>query len=206
MTRSDTRNTFSSRRAGGSRTFRKRILVVCEGRVTEVQYLSRLRQRKKLTAAVVLKSGVGDPMKMVRFAKEQREMEADDPYDEVWCVFDTESPEPHPQLNDALTFAERNRINVGRSNPCFELWILIHLQNETSYLSTRDAQSKFTALGLSKSGKDLTEAGFVKLERGIADACERATALAVAHARDERLPPEDNPSSGVSSLISKLIG
>ena len=46
-------------------------------------------------------------------------------YDSVWCVFDVDD---HPNLPDAQQMARDNRIDLAISNPCFELWLLLHFR------------------------------------------------------------------------------
>lgn len=43
--------------------------------------------------------------------------------DEVWAVFDRDI---HPKFDEAIQRCESNGIGVGRSNPCFELWLILH--------------------------------------------------------------------------------
>ena len=44
-------------------------------------------------------------------------------YDSVWAVFDVDA---HPNLQQAIELADRHGIQIGLSNPCFELWALIN--------------------------------------------------------------------------------
>ncbi len=46
-------------------------------------------------------------------------------FDEVWCVYDVDR---HPSLNDAGQLARANGIELAISNPCFELWLLLHFR------------------------------------------------------------------------------
>lgn len=46
-------------------------------------------------------------------------------YDHIWCVFDIDE---HPFVPEARQQARDNRIDVAVSNPCFELWLLLHFQ------------------------------------------------------------------------------
>ncbi|HAO2891983.1 TPA: RloB domain-containing protein, partial [Escherichia coli] len=43
--------------------------------------------------------------------------------DEVWAVFDRDE---HPYFQDAVNLCERHNVNVARSNPCFEVWLILH--------------------------------------------------------------------------------
>jgi hypothetical protein len=50
--------------------------------------------------------------------------------DEVWCVFDVDE---HPKLAEARDQANANGIQLAVSNPCFELWLLLHFQEHRAH-------------------------------------------------------------------------
>ena len=41
----------------------------------------------------------------------------------------------HPRFEEAVAFCQQRGIHVGRSNPCFELWLVLH---EKDYDRTED--------------------------------------------------------------------
>lgn len=43
--------------------------------------------------------------------------------DVVWAVFDRDE---HPNYCEAINLCEKHGIGVARSNPCFELWLILH--------------------------------------------------------------------------------
>lgn len=43
--------------------------------------------------------------------------------DEVWAVFDRDE---HPNFDFAVNRCREGKVRVARSNPCFELWLLLH--------------------------------------------------------------------------------
>lgn len=43
--------------------------------------------------------------------------------DQVWAVFDKDE---HPGFEDAVASCEANGVAVARSNPCFEVWLVLH--------------------------------------------------------------------------------
>ncbi len=88
-----------------------------------------------------------DPKGLVELAKAQRDharraakREKDDSllYDEVWCVFDVDR---HTRLPDAIQQASAVSIDLAISNPCFELWLLIHFRDQWAYIDGDHAQS-----------------------------------------------------------------
>jgi hypothetical protein len=72
----------------------------------------------------------------VQLSKEARQdarRERDDflKYDEVWCVFDRDE---HPLVPEAKQQAFDNEFHVAFSNPCFELWLLLHFQDQRAFI------------------------------------------------------------------------
>jgi hypothetical protein len=112
------------------------ILVVCEGKKTEPQYLTgfwKAARNPRVRISVRPEGGV--PMTLVeatKQAKEEAEREArkeDDEnlaFDATWCVFDVDA---HPNLPAARQMARDNGIDLAISNPCFELWLLLHFRD-----------------------------------------------------------------------------
>jgi hypothetical protein len=122
--------------------------------------------------------------------------------DQYWCVFDVESPKPkqHPHLVRACDKARANQVHVAISNPCFELWLVLHLRDQTAHLSTDDAVRLRASLDGSR-GKHLEPATFVPRWR---QASHRARSLRTRHRRDGTVFPEDNPSSSVDLLLAQI--
>lgn len=138
---------YSLRRRPSRLEPRPRILIVCEGTQTEPTYFEGLKKEEavRLVEIVVEDSG-GVPKTLVaRAAKLKRDAEKlskrrrDNTlrYDEVWCVFDIDA---HPGVSEAKIQARDNGIALAISNPCFELWILLHFQDQTAHIERSDAQ------------------------------------------------------------------
>ncbi|MGW2841498.1 RloB family protein [Streptomyces sp. NPDC001493] len=153
------------RRTKGVREEQRRFLIYCEGERTEDQYFKGLKaELRALPVTIQLGGGYGEPKSLVRDAIAHKERAARSPadrctpYDEVWCVIDVEAPVPHPALPEALLLARRNGIEVALSNPCFELWLLLHFQDASGYLTSKQAQlalEKLGACGYSSTRKHL---------------------------------------------------
>lgn len=188
-----------------SRAPHKRILVFCEGQNTEPQYLSGFKRwcRNPLVD-VVVSPGHGVPLTLVRRAKEakleaerQAARERDDnvAYDEVWCVFDTDE---HPNLGEACTMARDNGIEVALSNPCFELWLLLHFRDNPGLQGREDIADKLKK-HVSRYDKHID---FAQYQPGYDSAVERARRLD----SDARAAGEDgrNPTTGVYRLTESV--
>lgn len=140
------RHTKPLRRGYGQRGERQRFLIYCEGELTEITYFKGVRRELRAsTVRLEIVAGRGEPYGLVEKAVDHQRRaprsEADgfESYDQVWCVFDVEAPQPHARLDAALALARRNRVHCAISNPCFELWLLLHFQDQTGYLTTVDA-------------------------------------------------------------------
>jgi hypothetical protein len=109
--------------------------VVCEGKVTEPSYIQGfVRETRNATVEVRIHGEHGDPRKLVEMAKHKRDeakarakREKDDnlAYDEVWCAFDRDQ---HERFEDACQMARDNQLELAVSNPCVELWLLLHFR------------------------------------------------------------------------------
>ncbi|MFG2307511.1 RloB family protein [Streptomyces sp. NPDC048566] len=136
------------KRSGSSRSEQRRFLIYCEGACTEDQYFKGLKQElKSLPVTICLGGDHGEPKSLVRAAikhKERAARSAADrhtPYDEVWCVVDVEAPIAHPSLDEAVKLAREAGISIALSNPCFELWLLLHLRGVSAYQTSASVQA-----------------------------------------------------------------
>ena len=122
--------------------------------------------------------------------------------DEYWCLYDVEAPDPHPNLDRARDLAQAHQIRTAVSNPCFEIWFLLHFKAHTRWESTDDA-IKLREQEDGSTGKEVDGALYMP---------ERWTAVANArdlrdkHIDDQTVFPHDNPSSGVFELLVAVEG
>jgi RloB-like protein len=142
--------------------------------------------------------------------------------DEYWAVFDVDHHDAK-ELSSAAKAAKQGGYELAGSNPCFELWLLLHLTDDVAGLpsatdnrhAARDCERRLREAlqgGDPRArGYDKTRVGaerFAVAER-IRDACARARALSPAtgapwpervgtyvHVLVERLPPPLLPSAG----------
>ncbi|MFI6267785.1 RloB family protein [Micromonospora zamorensis] len=191
------------RRQPGTRPERKTYLVCCEGENTETLYFKGLRRELRAgNVRIEVFSGRGEPYGVIEkaIAEANRAAAQDDGYDEIWCVFDVEAPVAHARLEAALTLAARHGIKCAISNPCFEVYLLLHYE-ELSYLTSDEACRRLERhpCGYRRRGKLLD---FEALSAGRPDACRRAARLDRLSAG---LPLADrNPSTSVPGLVTAL--
>jgi len=107
----------------------------------------------------------------------------------------------HPHVPEAIALAQRNEINVATSNPCAELWLILHHEQQTAYIEPHAAQRR--ARELLGCGKHLTSDALAALDPLYADAVRRAKQLDRKHAGDGS-PPRSNPSTDVWRLVERI--
>ena len=195
-------------RVSPRREQRKRFLIVVEGEVTECDYFHAIRKSRSLPKELIQveppppTSPLEIVRKAVRLRDEQRER---DPYDEVWCVFDVEAQvtQPaRPNLQEALTLAEQKQIKIALSNPCFELWLLLHHQDCTAWIASHDVQTACSKSGIVEDKKILKVADILRLH---GQAKSRAEKLCKTHNRnDTDDPAERNPETTVHRLVDAI--
>ena len=133
MSRRGRRGPPTLRRRGPSRDPKIKITVVCEGKLTEPGYIYAFARDCGALVAIdlALETGAGVPLSVVQKAitlkpKTHRIADGFDERDEFWAVFDRDE---HPNFSDALHRAKAAGVHVAYSNPCFELWVVLHFQD-----------------------------------------------------------------------------
>lgn len=187
-------------------TVRRRLLVVCEGAVTEPDYLRGLeRWARNHTVQIDIPLDHGVPLTLVRRAEAladqarsaaKREDDAFLAYDEVWCVFDIDE---HPNIDDARQLARARGIQLAVSNPCFEIWILLHFRESPGARHRHDLRRM---VGQNLPGYD-KHLDFARVAPGLDDAVRRAQRLD-RDAQDEGEPGR-NPSTGAYRLVESIM-
>jgi len=185
---------------------RTRVLICCEGEVTEPSYLDGLRRELQIRLVQIEvvpcgmnpKTLVDHAVEKKKGAERQARREKDDnlKYDEVWCVFDVDA---HQHVPDAKQKAAANNIKLAISNPCFELWLLLHFQDQTAYIERHPVQSACRG-HMPGYEKDVPcEQVFPRYR----EAVERAVKL--DHWQETRGCAGENPSTGVHRLTERIM-
>jgi RloB-like protein len=183
------------------------ILVVCEGSVSEPQYLKgHKRNCRNPRVDIEFSRERGTPKTLVEIAKRMKreaEIEADREgdqnlaYDAVWCVFDVDT---HPHIADAQQMARHNGIRLAISNPCFELWLLLHFRDNPGM---QDVNGVLSALSKFVHGYD-KHIRYDSYVGGYREAVSRARQMAESAAKDG--DPGRNPTTGVYELTELIRG
>ena len=184
------------------RTPRYVVRVLTEGVRTEPDYLVEWRRDNDRVHVDFADCGMS-PDALVKRAKaylwDQPRRRKDRDFDEIWCVFDTDD---HVHLTHAIADAKNSGINVAISNPCFELWLVLHARDQTGYIDRRAVQRLSRDLGFS-DGKRIAEAAKDTLISCFQDAKQRAQRLDQHHA-DNNSPRRSNPSTDVWRLVDAI--
>ncbi|MFG3380630.1 MULTISPECIES: RloB family protein [unclassified Streptomyces] len=185
-----------------------RVLIYCEGERTEDQYFRGLKtDLRGVPVQVELGPAHGVPTQLVRSAIKHKERagtsraDRSTPYDEVWCVMDVEAPAAHPDLESALGTAHRNGIRVALSNPCFELWVLLHFRDVRGHRTSLEAQRLLEGLDACGYRADRKHIDYPALRSAHDRACARARSLREGAGPAHRT----NPWTDVDVLVDGLL-
>ena len=184
------------------------ILIVCEGLVTERQYLDGFTNHcANPRVRIKIAPEHGTPKTLVEVAKTykvdaeksaKRERDDNIAYDAVWCVFDVDE---HPLIPDAVQMARDNEIKLAISNPSFELWLLLHHRVSPGMKGRQQVRALLKRFVADYDKK-------VDFEKHCAAGYERAVVRARAlHDRASKLGEshhDDNPSTGVYVLTESI--
>ena len=114
-------------------------------------------------------------------------------------MFDTDQ---HANLPQAINEAGQSDIEVAVSNPCFELWLVLHAREQTAHIDRHDVQRLASTLGLADD-KRIPDTAWDALIEGFETARQRARALDERHAGNGS-PLRENPSTDVWRLVDRL--
>ncbi len=183
----------------GTKEPKQRFLIVCEGEKTEPNYFKGFRV--PMDVVVDIHPGAGMHSAAVRAAI-LRKNEADDDYDQIWCVFDRDDNGRNSKsFNDALELAKANNISIAYTNDAFELWYLLHFNYHDTAIHRHDYIKKLHFL-IDGGYKKNDSAMFKKLEDKMDDADRNARKLLSQY--DPSNPVHDNPSTTVHLLVEQL--
>lgn len=198
------RNRDSLQRRRPLRQPKPRFLIVCEGTVTEPCYFRAVRHVERCLIELQIepratpKTIVERAVKLKKQADHDAKRRADEnlKYDEVWCVFDVDD---HLLIAEAKDQAKANSIELAISNPCFELWALLHFRDQRAHIERGKVQN----LCRSHMRNYEKELDYEALRPRYSDALKRAEDLEKWH--DSRGTVGANPSTMVHRLVERIM-
>ncbi len=225
-----------SSRKRGIRKVNPTIVIVCEGKETEVDYFNGFNSRYTRVDVIVPdknsrgknKSKSTDPESLVEKAIYYKENKYDideKDGDRVWCVFDVDINYNNnnavkskiDEIEKAKKISDKKKIKLGISNPCFELWYLLHYEYTTATLRNYDAVKQKLDKYIDNYEKN--ESIYDELKEQVYDAIERGKRLKKYHEDlGKKLPnvekdnykatakdlAESNPYSNVGELVEYM--
>jgi RloB-like protein len=170
-------------RRGRERALRPgHVLVVCGGQRTEPDYFKGLARARG--ARLKVKSKVDSPENLVRYATA---IFTPDEYDGVWCVVDADEFD----IDATRVAAGRADVELAVSEPCFELWLLLHFADHRAHIDNGKAACALLVKHVPGYAKKLD---YTVCDPGVEEAIARARALGPG-----------NPSTDVWRLVEVLL-
>jgi hypothetical protein len=185
------------RRRPPTRQPRRTILIVVGANRTEADYLKGMREHfKAATVSMRIVAKPGAPDQLVEYARDSC---GRDRYDEVWCVTDVDHYEREGgKVTTALSLAAQTDIQIAVSNPCFEIWLLLHREACTSPCENCDVVLRKLRKRL--PAYDKSRLRFEDYAEGLSEAIVRAESLEPSGRDHSR-----NPSTGVWRLVKAIL-
>lgn len=197
-------------RSSSQQSPRWELVIVCEGKNTEPQYFEEcVRYYGAGTVRLHVEPAAGVPLTLVKTAIAVRDDLLEryrlngDSFDacfRVWAVFDRDA---HPNVAQALQLAKLFDVDVAFSNPCFELWPLLHLEDFGAQLHRHALQSKLQSMMPGYDHNDGALIDFELIKHKFPDAYIRARRHNTS--REQERNPLSNPSTTVGVLVRKII-
>lgn len=176
------------RRRVNTREEHRSVLIVTNGKSTEIDYFEALRQEPWITAHKVrTKFERGAPDAIVPRAARVRDESA---YDEAWVVCDVDEFDAQTAMSAASTCD----VFLALSVPSFEVWLILHLSEGCPGFNNATQAGEHLKKLL--TGWDKTSLRYSDFSGGVLDAVVRAKRLGE--------PPGANPATAVWRLIESL--
>lgn len=142
-------------RASAFREPKRKFILYAEGANTEPDYFRAVQKTfRGALVEIEIIPAAGVPLTIARKAAEHRQLIArkkrrtdkDASFsdeDEVWAIFDRDN---HPKVSEALLLCQENNVGIAFSNPCFEVWLILHLVDYQRPDDRHEVQRKLASL------------------------------------------------------------
>lgn len=189
-----------------------RFYLYCEGTKTEPAYFEAIDRRFKNAQVLIKTIGVGGVVRTVaeqaiegdkelRARKRKRGggMSSYEEADQTWAVFDRNG---HPQFNEAVAKCRDNHVLVAQSDPCFELWLVLHSEAYDRPANSSEVQARLHSLFPEYHHAKSPNPNFDGLVEEV-EAAEQRAARQLRRRHDEGRP-FGNPSTTVVCLTCAI--
>lgn len=185
---------------------KRRFILFCEGRNTEPAYFEAIRRAcRNALISVKTHGGAGVPRTIAEKAAEEagknrrRKKDSFEEGDQVWAVFDRDE---HPRFDEAVRLCEDKGVRVARSNPCFELWLILHEEDHDRPENRRAMQGKLKRLRPEYEIDGARTPDCADLVTRVEEAERRGEAQLLK--REQGGDPYGNPSTTVGRLTREI--
>jgi RloB-like protein len=186
---------------------RQRFILICEGEKTEIAYFNALKaQYRGAQISIEYDAPAGVPITIMDKVKarmgELRQEQRSNPSakaDTVWAVFDRDK---HLNVTDAIAGCKGAGAHVAYSNPCFEVWLILHHEDYHAADDHHQVQKRYQKLDptYDPNGSKTPDCAFLmnhveKAEQFGENQCKR---------REEEDTPFGRPSTTVYKLTRAI--
>lgn len=187
----------------------RRFYIFSEGVKTEPEYFGAIEREYKHTRIEV--EGVGGVARTVaeqaieqanalrRGERRRSHTSSYEEQDQVWAVFDRDN---HPQFETAVAMCAARRVNIARSNPCFEVWLVLHFETYDRPTNSNGIQARLHELLPEYHHQQSPSPDFGALIEQVEAAEHRAATQLTAREAEQR--PFGNPSTTVGHLTRAI--
>jgi len=180
-----------SKRISKGKEIRPTFFVFCEGE-TEEAYISFLRSRYRVPIEIdpkIARGGITE-----RYISNYKKQKTTHKKDKIFLIYDCDVSEITQRLRKI------KNVDLLLSNPCFELWYLLHYQHQTANLPTKDCMQKVCDTVKKYKKGHLDEKMKSTIVANQNEAVKRAKSLIKAD-----VPVElNNPSTDVYRFVEEL--
>lgn len=182
----------------------RRFHIYCEGVSTEPAYFRAIEGTFGRVQLEVIPVG-GDPWHVAdravgRYHENRHGRRSSfEKKDQVWAVFDRDS---HKKFADALDRCRQVGVCVAASVPCFEVWLVLHLELYDRPADSRDVQRRLHELFPAYHHRRVPGPDFHDLLDTLEEAETRARQQ--LRSRREERKPFGNPSTAMVCLIGAI--
>jgi len=195
------------------------VIIVCEGEKTEPVYFNHFKKmnRNKPLHIEIVKDASGKSytalIKKAAEAKKDYVDKTDVTEWDVWCVSDVDVDYNTPdsqsarniQLKKYANDAKSNNFKIALSNPCFELWFLLHFECSTGNIRDYPAVKKILSKYLPDYQKNNDVYGQLsdKMETAMLNA-KKLKDYHKEHGKTDYMDVSVNPYTNVWELVESL--
>lgn len=181
----------------------RKFILVMEGKNTEPGYFRAMRQHYR-GSLITIESieAVGVPMTIARAAAGRKRAvvkmarkQSFEAGDQVWAVFDEDT---HPNVKEAIKLCQDAGVEIAYSNPCFELWLILHEEDFGRLDDHHAVQKHLRSICPEYDPNGTKQVNFSRLMPKIEDAELRAT-----QQRNQR-KNEDSPFARPMTTVHEL--